>query len=104
MAVNCSAVKCVHNDKDGNCYAQVIQVRGSHATSAEGTICHSFAREELSDAEFAQEFDAPLLQASTSNIKCGARRCKYQVNNKCKASDVSISGDEVDCETFQVRD
>lgn len=101
MSVTCSATKCVHNDKDGNCYAKVIQVRGNHAQTSDSTLCHSFAPEGLPDAEFAQEFDAPCHQAATANIKCGARKCKYQENNKCKADDVQISRDTACCETFR---
>lgn len=103
MPVNCSAIRCIHNDKDGNCYARYIQIRGHQVKVKEGTTCHSFAPEEPFDAEFALEFDAPMLQATTSNIKCGACRCKYNASSKCKADNVDISQQTASCETFQTK-
>ncbi|MCL1948408.1 MAG: DUF1540 domain-containing protein [Turicibacter sp.] len=103
MSVNCSATKCVHNDKDGNCYAKLIHVRGELPASVDGIMCHSYAPEGPLEVEFALEFDAPCHQATTSNIQCGARKCKHFENSKCKAGDVQISKLAATCETFQGR-
>jgi len=103
MSVNCSAIKCIHNDKDGNCYARYIQIRGHQVKVKDDTLCHSYIPETLQDAEFAQEFDAPCHQATTSNIKCGACRCIYNASSKCKAENVKISQETANCETFQTK-
>ena len=58
MSIKCGAHNCVHNDNNGNCYAGVVNVRGTHALTTDETLCKSFADQDLkADAEFATEFN-----------------------------------------------
>lgn len=102
MSLNCSAKTCVHNDKEGKCYARFINVQKRQAGPRDPVKCGSYSREESPDAEFAQDFDFPRYQAESANIKCGAKPCiHHAVNGKCKADDVLISGNPAQCETFE---
>lgn len=45
MSIKCGAHDCVHNDNNGNCYAGVVNVRGTHSLTTDATMCKSFAHE-----------------------------------------------------------
>lgn len=102
MSIKCGAHNCVHNDNNGNCYAGVVNVRGTHALTTDETLCRSFADQDLkADAEFATEFNAAPKKAGVNNIKCSACHCKHNDHQKCYAEDVQINHVTASCETFE---
>ena len=102
MSIKCGAHDCVHNDNNGNCYAGVVNVRGTHSLTTDATMCKSFAHEGLKgDAEFAMEFNSASRKASVENIKCSACKCKHNEDHKCYADAVQINHVTASCETFE---
>ena len=87
MSIKCGAHNCVHNDNNGNCYAGVVNVRGTHALTTDETLCKSFADQDL--------------KADANNIKCSACHCKHNDHQKCYAEDVQINHVTASCETFE---
>lgn len=105
MALNCESFDCLHNDKDGKCFAKVIAVRGRKAKNSDKTACHSYApAKDWLNFEFAHDFmDADILPSNTQNIKCAAKNCMYNFDTVCTATSVLIDSTEASCETFKYR-
>ena len=104
MALNCQSYNCIHNDKDGKCFAINIEVMGRNAGSSSGTNCGSFVPENGSDHyEIAKEFiNENKSPSNTTNINCAARNCMYNDNTACTASHVLIEDLDASCETFRL--
>jgi len=103
MALNCQSHDCIHNDKTGKCFAKQIDIRGKNAKNSAGTTCNSHTTSTSEHAyEFANEFMATdKTPAAGSNIKCGAKTCKFNHNQVCNATDVNITNHHASCETFK---
>jgi len=107
MALNCRRYDCVHNDKEGSCFAKVIAVSGANAQSTAGTTCESYVPmgDSSQNYEFATEFTGSTGSDKTSsnvqNITCEAMNCRYNYNRDCTAMVVEIDNQNARCETFQ---
>jgi len=101
MSVRCGMTSCTHNDNDGNCYASVLNIRGERARITDETLCCSFIDEDLRALmEFSEEFNSSNKRATTTNIKCGASRCIYNVARLCKADKIKVNPETASCDTF----
>jgi len=106
MALNCQRYDCVHNDKDGSCFARVIAIDGVNAQTTAGTHCDSYVPigGGSQNFEFASEFMGPMgtdkMPANVQNIICEAQNCKFNYNRDCTADYVAIDNESARCETF----
>ena len=103
MALNCRRTDCGHNDKEGQCFANVIAVAGITAQTSDGTTCDSYISGEGSQSyEFAEEFiEIDKTPSNVKNIICEAQSCRYNYNRDCTATAVAIDYENAQCETFQ---
>lgn len=102
MSIKCGAHNCVHNDNEGNCYANIVNVRGAHSTVTDETLCKSFVDQGIAgDAEFAAEFNGSSKKATVDDIKCSACYCKHNDKNRCYADAIKINNDTASCDTFE---
>jgi len=103
MALNCQSYDCVHNDKEGKCFAKMIAVGGVNAQTTAGTTCDSYVLAGSSQSyEFASEFmEAHKVPSGVRSIKCAAKNCKYNRNQDCTATTVEIDNQNARCETFE---
>ena len=104
MALNCQSYDCIHNDKDGKCFAKNINIDGRSAKTTSGTTCNSYVPTGEAHAyEFAEEFmEAEKMSSDRRNIKCDAKNCRFNNNQACMASNVQINETDASCETFKL--
>ena len=103
MALNCQSYDCIHNDKDGQCFAKIIAVKGRNAKTTASTTCDSYVPStEWFNFEVANGFiEADTLPSHTQNINCTAKNCIYNVDTACTATHVVIDDQGASCETFK---
>lgn len=95
--LSCSATNCIHNNAS-SCYAGVISVSGSNATSTGSTSCSSFQDRSFSGMTNCGSNGCTC--AKTESIACQASKCNYNTNGSCKAPSVKINAQNASCETF----
>jgi len=103
MALNCQSYNCIHNDKEGKCFARNIKIGGKNAKTTSSTTCNSYFPAENSQSyEIANEFiETDKFSSDRRNIKCEAKNCRFNMNKACIASNVKINDKDASCETFQ---
>lgn len=116
VRLNCMARRCVNNE-GGLCGAEYIMIEGKGALSTSQTYCSNFKENNIMSqitalgntnyvGEIAQIISEDLEMKMIPNVSCHAEKCFYNINGKCKASDISIVGDkakvnkDTGCETF----
>ena len=104
MALACRSYDCVHNNKEGKCFAQMIDISGRTAKMISGTTCSSFIQGSPY-YEIADEFMADVKYSSnTANIRCYAKHCRYNAHTVCKADHVLINDEDASCGTFEIKE
>jgi len=102
MSLKCQEYGCVHNDKEGKCFAEIIVIDGKNAKTTANTTCNSYASDEGTQSyEFANEFIEDKLASDAKNIVCAARNCMYNTDTACTAANVKINNENASCETFK---
>ena len=106
MALNCQRYDCVHNNREGECYAKVIAIGGVNAQTTTGTTCDSYVPMGGSpNYEFAKEFIGAMgeqkMPSNVQNVTCEAQNCRYNYSRDCTAPVVEIDYENAQCETFQ---
>ena len=95
----CKATNCVHN-KNCDCMAGVINVKGIHAKNPSETTCNTFVVEGgYSFDNLSSMHDSE--KAVPEAIKCSAGNCKYNEDGKCYADNVEIMAANACCGTFE---
>lgn len=94
MTLNCSADNCIYNNS-GICYAGGIEIQGHTASTSTGTTCATF-NSNKSDLMNASN---SILTTST-DIRCKAKKCKYNSLEICTAHSVQINYRNANCDTF----
>ena len=98
--VTCKSTNCVHN-KNSECMAGVITVKGLHATTSSEAKCETYVMEggyafdnlsSLHDNE----------KTTTEKIRCNAGNCIHNENGKCYAEQVQIKAANAACGTFEL--
>lgn len=114
--LNCTARRCVNNE-GGLCGAEYILIQGKAAKTTSQTYCSNFKENNIIGqiaalgntnyiGEIKQMISDEYEIKMTPMIRCKAEKCFYNIDNKCKAADISIIGDNADeeretcCETF----
>lgn len=103
--LKCEAENCTYN-KDHLCSKGDILIGGRHAGKAGETCCESFLERRDGLDAFVSSISRP---SSLISVDCEASRCVYNVNYKCHADKVDISGSranerrETACSTFFVK-
>lgn len=98
--LDCSATSCAYNNA-GGCFAGAINVGGRQATTTGHTNCASY--EDRATAGFTSSANA-AESVATRDIRCKATKCKYNVDEACKADKVHINNDSnASCETFALK-
>ena len=101
--LKCQKIDCLHNDKNGKCYAKKIAIDGRTAQTTSETNCSSYIPAyDFQNYEFADDFmDIDNGPSDTQNIICAARICKFNTDQICTALNVKINSKDASCETFQ---
>lgn len=99
--ISCKATNCVHN-QSCHCMAGVINVKGKDATTVSETTCNTFVVEGGYSFDNLSSFHDDE-KTKTENIKCSAKNCKYNENEKCYANEVEIIAANESCATFEFR-
>jgi len=104
MVLKCQSLDCIHNDKEGKCFAKKIAIDGRSAQTTSGTNCSSYIPSyEFQNSEFADDFmEFGKKPADANDITCAAMNCKFNVNQSCIASSVKINSKDSSCETFEI--
>ena len=102
--LKCQSLDCIHNDKEGKCFAKNIVIDGRTAQTTYGTSCGSYVPSyNFQNYEFAEDFmDINNMPSDAENITCAAMNCRFNVNQACVASNVKINKDDASCETFEL--
>lgn len=99
--LNCKVGNCVYNKSDCCCKGDIM-VGGRHADCSDDTCCESFAQQRGDSYTSALEHPC-----RTISIDCEAVDCKHNLNYKCVAKHVDISGNgacqcgQTVCSTFE---
>ena len=81
-------------------------MRGDAATSSSATVCSSFRERE--EGIFMNSCECEKGPNEKTDIDCEAKKCRYNANKKCDASQIEVIGadarkyTETSCETFRV--
>ena len=101
--LDCNVKSCSYNNEDGCCCKENIKVEGRSAKEAHSTCCGSFKDRGNSSA-----FCNALRSASKeTDVRCEAKHCRFNKNEKCQASHIGISGagactcGETECASFE---
>ena len=97
--LHCSATDCAFN-KTGSCYASQIKVEGFDAKITPETYCDTYRE---GNSFNMSNYHGETELASTQNISCTAKNCRYNTNGSCNASHVDINFENSRCETFVSR-
>ncbi len=103
-SLQCDVKNCA-NYRDNCCCRPSIQVEGCTARGCDQTYCSSF--QEKDDA-FSNSC-ACSAPNTTLEIRCSARNCVHQKDNKCTAGMISVCGstacrkDETECASFSLK-
>lgn len=101
--LGCNVNSCVHN-KEKCCCLNSIHVDGTSATKVDDTCCGSYV--ESSETSPKNSAASPKLSLS---ISCDATNCVHNMDKKCVADHIDISGlcasdaCETVCATFKDR-
>jgi len=103
IMLKCQRTDCLHNDKEGKCFAKKIAIDGRTAQTTSGTSCSSYIpAHDFQNSEFADDFmDIDEVPSGVQNIDCAAKNCRFNDNRACIAADVKINSEDASCETFQ---
>lgn len=99
--LRCTVQTCLHN-KQNYCDLSTIEVKGSSATSIDGTCCGSFVERKGNTTS-----DVTGSASPTSAVDCKATHCMYNKECKCHAGKISVEGsnacksDDTVCATFE---
>lgn len=98
--LQCSVSSCAHNDTNGYCCKQSINVRGVNAKSSSNTRCNSFAERTSSYSNCVNNSNSNYLL----DINCTAKNCIHNNANSCFAPNVSIDNSDkgTECTSFKV--
>ncbi|MCL2559449.1 MAG: DUF1540 domain-containing protein [Turicibacter sp.] len=101
--LKCDSTDCLHNDKEGKCFAKHIAIDGRSAQTTAETVCSSYVSDhDFQNYEFAEDFMGfNATPANEQNITCAAQNCKYNVGQACVATKVKINSEDASCETFE---
>lgn len=98
-SVTCKATNCVHN-KNCDCMAGVINVKGTYALSVQETTCNTFVVEggySFDNLASLHDYEKTIPE----KIKCNVSNCNHNENGKCYAEDVQIMAANAACGTFE---
>lgn len=98
-SVTCKATNCVHN-KNCDCMAGVINVKGLYAMSTPETTCNTFVMEGGYSFDNLSSYH-DNEKTVPEKIKCNASNCKYNDNGKCYAQNVQIMAANASCGSFE---
>lgn len=116
VRLNCMARRCVNNE-GGLCGTEYILIEGDKAQETKETYCSNFREnnvisqlEALGNTNYIGEI-AQMISEDTEikmspMISCHANKCFFNIDGKCEASDISITGsgamnkEDTCCETF----
>ena len=95
----CKSTNCVHN-KNGDCMAGVINIRGLYATTSSKTSCSTFFVEGgYSFDNLSSYHDNKVTK--TDKIRCNASNCRHNNAGECYADSVEIMAANASCKTFE---
>lgn len=101
--LKCSVRGCTYQ-KDECCCRGNIHVEGTHANKNSETCCGSF--QEKKECGCANSMGEP---PQMSEIACEAVNCKFNVDCKCNAKDIMVTGNnacsssETECASFDCK-
>ena len=104
--INCSVNNCSHC-KDGLCYADRVEIKGSASQVKEHTACTSF----LESAVYSELTNNTNNNGACSCLICKVGTCEYNSNNLCTLDNISVCPDtnrpnmytETSCENFKCK-
>lgn len=99
--VTCKATNCVHN-KNNECMAGVITVKGANATTMDKTNCDTFVVEGGYGFDNLSSYH-DHEKTKTDKIRCSAQNCIHNENKSCYANYVQIMAANASCGTFECR-
>ena len=98
--LDCSVVNCTYNENHC-CSRDDIFVEGENANTPSETCCGDFK------ACGTGASNTTKCACKATEVKCGAKNCKYNESGKCAAGHIGIVGGhadrnrETECSTFQ---
>lgn len=104
--LHCDVMTCANN-RDSFCCRPEIQVSGRQARGSEETCCSSF----LDATDSAQNAIGCSLPNTALDIYCEAENCRFNLNERCGAHEISVQSGNVqphtqsatECASFENR-
>ncbi len=104
--ISCSVDNCSHC-KNGACYADRVEIKGSASQSQEHTVCSSF----LESSVYGELTNNVNSNGPCSCLECKVGTCAHNSDNLCTLNSISVCTDsnranlytETSCQNFECR-
>lgn len=86
----CGVGECSHN-KAGECYANIVSIKGETASSDCETCCSSF----LNQTVYAELTSSTTSKAACECLECHVKTCVHNEACNCHLDHIKVNGDNV---------